>query len=84
MTLDRKQKLTIQIYCEKWIKQIKEADHKDFTYFRGHSELEYTMSKIVDALLLMERKDIGDYPAPRYSVGVGLTKDYRDRLNKGD
>ena len=81
MSLSIGEKRTIQKSINRLCRQINTADHKNFHYQKGHSELEFTIAKIVDRLLLMERDDIADYPAPRYNVWVGLTGDYPKRLD---
>ena len=81
MTLDREQKRTLLNQIDGWVKEIKDADHKDDSYFIGHTQLEYTLSKIVDLLLLIERTDTPDYPEKRITVWVGLTEDYPERLD---
>ena len=81
MSLSIEEKRTIQEGINNLCRYIKTADHKNFHYQLGHSELEFIIAKIVDRILLMERDDIADYPAPRYNVWVGLTADYPERLD---
>jgi len=79
--INQEERRTIKKRINSWVKEIKDADHKDNTYFRGHTQLEYTLSKITDLLLLAERDDIPEYPKERYNVWVGLTEDYPERLD---
>ena len=79
--INQEEKRAIIKRINSWVKDIKDADHKDNTYYKGHTQLEYTLSKITDLLLLSERTDIPDYPEKRFSVWVGLTEDYPERLD---
>jgi hypothetical protein len=79
--INQEEKRTIIKRINSWVKEIKDADHKDNTYFKGHTQLEFILSKVTDLLLLAERDDIPKFPKKRFSVWVGLTEDYPERLD---